>query len=97
MGKSKKMVFSFFLHVDVTNGLLREIIYMYKKEQSKAIDLQEKERLFKEIIAGNEQLIDVIARNNAPISGWEDLEQEIRIAFWKSLDAYDGESSALGT
>jgi RNA polymerase sigma-70 factor (ECF subfamily) len=61
------------------------------------IDPREKERLFEEAVAGNKQLLSVIARNNAPINDWQDLRQEILLAFWKSLDFYDGESSALGT
>ncbi len=60
------------------------------------IDPREKERLFEEAIAKNKQWLGVIARNNAPIDSWQDLEQEIRIAFWKSLDSY-GERSSLGT
>jgi RNA polymerase sigma factor (sigma-70 family) len=58
---------------------------------------REKERLFEETVAGNKQLLDVIARNNAPRNEWQDLRQEILLAFWKSLDSYDGENSALGT
>lgn len=61
------------------------------------IDPREKERLFEETVAGNKQLLSVIARNNAPIDDWQDLRQEILLAFWKSLDSYDGESSGLGT
>ena len=60
------------------------------------IDPREKERLFEEAIAKNNYWLGVIARNNAPIDNWEDLEQEIRIAFWKSLDSY-GERSSLET
>lgn len=61
------------------------------------IDPLEKERLFEVTIAGNKQLLSVIARNNAPINDWLDLKQEIQLAFWKSLDSYDGESSGLRT
>ena len=60
------------------------------------IDPREKERLFEKAIAKNNHWLDVIARNNAPIDDWEDLEQEILIAFWKSLDSY-GERSSLET
>jgi RNA polymerase sigma factor (sigma-70 family) len=63
----------------------------------KVIDPREKERLFEETVAGNKQLLSVIARNNAPINDWKDLRQETLLAFWKSLDSYDGESSGLGT
>ena len=61
------------------------------------IDPREKERLFEETVAGNKQLLSVIARNNAPINDWQDLRQATLLAFWKSLDSYDGESSGLGT
>jgi RNA polymerase sigma factor (sigma-70 family) len=61
------------------------------------IDPREKERLFEEAIAKNNRWLGVIARNNAPIDSWQDLEQEIRIAFWKSLDSYDVKRSGLGT
>jgi RNA polymerase sigma factor (sigma-70 family) len=60
------------------------------------IDPREKERLFEEVIAGNDRWLGVVARNNAPIDSWQDLEQEIRIAFWQSLDSYGGEISDLG-
>jgi RNA polymerase sigma-70 factor (ECF subfamily) len=61
------------------------------------IDRREKERLFKDTVAKNTQWLGVIARNNAPRGSWQDLEQEIRIAFWKSLDSYDGERSSPNT
>ena len=57
------------------------------------IDPREKERLFEEAIAKNKRWLGFIARNNAPYSSWEDLQQEIRIAFWKSLDRYKNHSS----
>ena len=60
------------------------------------IDPREKERLFEEAIAEYRGYLGVIARNNAPIDSWQDLEQEIRIAFWTSLDSY-AERSSLGT
>ena len=60
------------------------------------IDPREKERLFEETIARNNRWLGVIARNNAPIDSCQDLEQEIRIAFWESLDTYR-ERSSLGT
>lgn len=61
------------------------------------IDHREKEALFEQAIARNRGLLGLIARNNAPLDSWQDLEQEIRIALWKSLDSYDGESSKLDT
>jgi len=47
-------------------------------------------------MANNKRWLGFIARNNAPIDNWQDLEQEIRLAFWKSLDSY-GERSSLET
>jgi len=61
------------------------------------IDPNKKEKLFMETVAQHNQWLGVIARNNAPGDSWEDLEQEIRIAFWRSLDWYDGSNSSLGT
>jgi RNA polymerase sigma factor (sigma-70 family) len=61
------------------------------------IDPREKLKLFEETLAENSQWLNVIARNNAPVNGRRDLEQEIRIAFWQSLDRYDGKSSSLRT
>jgi hypothetical protein len=45
------------------------------------IDPREKDRLFEETITRNNGWIGFLARNNAPIDSWQDLEQEIRIAF----------------
>lgn len=61
------------------------------------LDPREKERLFLETITRNNRWISLIARNNAPINGWQDLEQDIRLAFWKGMNGYDGESSSLDT
>lgn len=61
------------------------------------IDSGEKERLFEETIDKNSQWLNVVARNNAPIDSRQDLKQGILLAFWKSLDSYDGEGSALDT
>jgi RNA polymerase sigma factor (sigma-70 family) len=61
------------------------------------IDPGEKERLYLETIARNKRWISLIARNNAPINSWHDLEQDIRLAFWKAMEGYDGKSSALET
>ena len=57
------------------------------------IDPREKLRLFEEAIANNKRWLGFIARNNAPFNNWEDLQQEIRIAFWKGLDRYGNRSS----
>jgi RNA polymerase sigma factor (sigma-70 family) len=86
------------LHADVTNGLLREIIICrQKREPARVIDPREKDRLFEETITRNNGWIGFLARNNAPINSWQDLEQEIRIAFWESMDSYDVERSSLET
>lgn len=55
------------------------------------IDSLEKDRLFKELLAEYDWWLDIVVRKNAPINSSEDLEQEIRMAFWKSLDSYHGE------
>jgi RNA polymerase sigma-70 factor (ECF subfamily) len=59
------------------------------------IDPQEKKRLFEETIGWNNGWISRIAQKNAPINSCEDLEQEIRLAFWKRLDSYDEKTSPL--
>ena len=61
------------------------------------IDPGEKKKLFSETITRNSQWLGVIARNNAPGDSWQDLQQEICFAFWKSLDSYDGKRSNIGT
>jgi len=61
------------------------------------IDPREKERLFEEALAENHMWLGVIARNNAPSNSWQDLEQEIWMACWESLNSYDGERSGLRT
>jgi RNA polymerase sigma factor (sigma-70 family) len=61
------------------------------------IDPGEKTRLFEETIDRHTGWIGIIARNNAPTNSCEDLEQDIRMAFWKSMDRYDGKSSGLDT
>lgn len=60
------------------------------------IDPREKERLFEVTLKENDWWLNFIARKNAPIHSCEDLEQEIRMAFWKSLNSYDGEIPDLG-
>jgi RNA polymerase sigma factor (sigma-70 family) len=60
------------------------------------IDPREKERLFEVTIKANDSWLNITAQNNAPINSCEDLEQEIRMAFWKSMDSYDGEIPDLG-
>jgi RNA polymerase sigma factor (sigma-70 family) len=61
------------------------------------IDPQEKTRLFEETIGRKNGWISRLARKNAPINSCEDLEQEIRLAFWRLLDSYDGKISCLRT
>jgi RNA polymerase sigma factor (sigma-70 family) len=61
------------------------------------IDPQEKTRLLEEALSRYNDWIGVVARNNAPSHSSQDLEQEIRLAVWKSLDFYDGERAGLGT
>jgi RNA polymerase sigma factor (sigma-70 family) len=58
---------------------------------------EKKVKLYEEVIARNDQWLAVIARNNAQGDSRQDLEQEIRMAFWKSLDKHDGVSSSLDT
>jgi RNA polymerase sigma factor (sigma-70 family) len=61
------------------------------------IDPREKQRLFEETITRYTGWIGLIARENAPMNSREDLEQDIRMAFWASMDRYDGKSSRLNT
>ncbi len=59
------------------------------------IDPQEKERLFEETIGWSNGWISRIAQKYAPTNSCEDLEQEIRLAFWKRLDSCDEKVSPL--
>jgi RNA polymerase sigma factor (sigma-70 family) len=61
------------------------------------IDPREKKRLFVETITRYSGWIGLIARENAPMNSRQDLEQDIRMAFWESMDRYDGKSSRLNT
>ena len=71
--------------------------YIEREKPSRVIDPREKQRAFEEAMARHDGWLAVMARNNAPRDSSEDLEQEIRVAFWESLDTYDCESSRLDT
>lgn len=57
------------------------------------IDSHEKETLFADIVAENSRWLRIIARQNAPDDQWQDLEQDILLALWRSLDRYERRSS----
>lgn len=59
------------------------------------IDPLEKNRLFEEILAEHDCWLAKLARSNVSINNCEDFEQEIRMAFWKNLESYDGQISDL--
>jgi RNA polymerase sigma factor (sigma-70 family) len=61
------------------------------------IDPREKTKLFEETIDRHASWIGLIARNNALMNSWQDLEQDIRMAFWQSMDRYDAKRSGLDT
>ena len=57
------------------------------------IDPGEKERFIEKIIAQRGEWIRIMAKNYAPGESWQDLEQEIYLALWESLDGFSGRSS----
>ena len=57
------------------------------------IDPGEKEKVIEEIMAQSSQWIRVLAKDSAPGDSWQDLEQEIYMALWQSLDRFAGRSS----
>jgi RNA polymerase sigma-70 factor (ECF subfamily) len=57
------------------------------------IDSHEKETLFANIVAENSRWLRMIARQNARGDTWQDLEQDILLALWRSLDRYERRSS----
>jgi RNA polymerase sigma-70 factor, ECF subfamily len=57
------------------------------------IDSHEKETLFEKLVAENSRWLRIIARQNARDDTWQDLEQEILLALWRSLDRYEQRSN----
>ena len=60
---------------------------------SPMMDPLEKEALFERVVTENAKRIHYIARNGACRDNLKDLEQEILLALWKSLDAFKSLSS----
>jgi RNA polymerase sigma-70 factor (ECF subfamily) len=57
------------------------------------MDASERDRLFDGILMENARLIHNMAWRHAGAALAKDLEQEILLAIWKSLDRYEGRSS----
>jgi RNA polymerase sigma-70 factor, ECF subfamily len=57
------------------------------------MDPLEKQELFERLVSENARRIHHIARNGTSPDNWKDLEQEILLALWKSLDSFKGLSS----
>ena len=57
------------------------------------IESGEKEKLFEKIVTENGRWLRAIARQNDRGDNWQDLEQDILLALWRSLDRYEGRSS----
>jgi RNA polymerase sigma-70 factor (ECF subfamily) len=57
------------------------------------VERADKQRLFEQIVAENNRRLRIIARNNSPFDQRKDLEQEILLALWTSLDRFEGRSS----
>lgn len=53
----------------------------------------EKRRLFDQILEANKARLRLISRSNAGANNYPDLEQEILLALWNSLDGYQGRSN----
>ena len=56
------------------------------------IDPGEKEKVIEGIMAQSSQWIRVLAKGSASGDSWQDLEQEIYMALWQSLDRFEGRS-----
>jgi RNA polymerase sigma-70 factor (ECF subfamily) len=57
------------------------------------VERSQKQILFEQIVAENSRRLHVIARNNSSVDQSKDLEQEILLALWTSLDRFEGRSS----
>lgn len=57
------------------------------------MDPLEKQALFERIVTENAHRIHNIASNGASRDSSKDLEQDILLALWRSLDRYEGRSS----
>ncbi len=57
------------------------------------MDPSERDKLFDHILMENARLIHNMARRHAGAALARDLEQEILLALWKSLDRFEGRSS----
>jgi len=53
----------------------------------------DKQTLFEQILEENKSRLHMVARANATADFCPDLEQEILLALWSSLDRYEGRSS----
>jgi len=53
----------------------------------------DKDRIMEQIMLQHGRWIRALARDNAPENSWEDLEQEILLALWQSLDRFCGRSN----
>jgi RNA polymerase sigma-70 factor (ECF subfamily) len=53
----------------------------------------EKQKMFERVLDENKRRLHIFARKNVRGDGWKDLEQEILLQVWKSLDLYQGRSS----
>ena len=53
----------------------------------------EKEKLFEQILRKCGLRLQLLARKNANSNSYEDLQQDIFLQIWKSLDRYQGKSS----
>jgi RNA polymerase sigma-70 factor (ECF subfamily) len=53
----------------------------------------DKQSLFEKIVEENRSRLRIIARANADANSYPDLEQEILLALWNSLDRFEGRSS----
>jgi DNA-directed RNA polymerase specialized sigma24 family protein len=53
----------------------------------------EQEMLFERILEENKRRLHIFARANARGDSWRDLEREILLRVWRSLDRYQGRSN----
>ena len=65
---------------------------MGRQELIALVEIADKQRLFEQIVAENSRRLRIVAWNNSSGDQYKDLEQEILLALWTSLDRFEGRS-----
>jgi len=72
---------------------LRYFLVSWRDRSRTVTDSSEKIKIMNEIMTYSAQWLRFLAKESARGDGWEDLEQELYMALWKSLDRFSGRSS----